>query len=100
MGFAQKSKVPKGVCRSPLAIFCNGPLFFAIFGPARGQIYGKTAEKIPKNQEIAFFVLMARKFGKSTVLFRWVDLAGGWVGNLEVHPSKAACKYALLVTSA
>ena len=52
----QKSKVPKWVCRSPLASFCNGPPFFVIFGPARGQIFGKKAEKIAKNRWIfAFF---------------------------------------------
>ena len=47
-GLTQKLKVPKWVCRSALASFCNGPPFFAIFGPARGQIFGKTAEKIVK----------------------------------------------------
>ena len=54
-GWSQKLKVPKWVCRSPLASFCNGPPFFAIFGPARGQIFRKTAEKIAKNRwKIAF----------------------------------------------
>ena len=44
-GLNQKLKVPKWVCRSTLASFCNGPPFFAIFGPARGQIFGKTVRK-------------------------------------------------------
>ena len=47
-GLTQKSKVPKWVCRSTLANFCNDPPFFAIYGPARDQIFGKTAEKIAK----------------------------------------------------
>ena len=55
-GLIQKSKVPKWVCRSPLASFCNGPPFFAIFGPARGQIFGKKVENILKNRlNFAFF---------------------------------------------
>ena len=44
-GLIQKLKVPKCVCRSTLANFCNEPSLFPIFGPARGQIFGKTAEK-------------------------------------------------------
>ena len=60
-GLIQKLKVPKWVCRSPLASFCNGPPFFAIFGPARGQIFGKTAEKIAKNRWI--FALRANNSG-------------------------------------
>ena len=48
-GLIQKLKVPKWVCRSPLASFCHGQPFFAIFGPTRGQIYGKKVEKIAKN---------------------------------------------------
>ena len=47
-GLSQKLKVPKWVCRSTLANFCNEPTLFAIFGPARGQIFGKKAEKIQK----------------------------------------------------
>ena len=47
-GLIQKSKVPKWVCRSPLASFCNGPPFFAIFGPDRGQIFGKRPKKYQK----------------------------------------------------
>ena len=47
-GLIQKLKVPKWVCRSTLASFCSDPPFFAIFGPARGQIYReKIAEKLP-----------------------------------------------------
>ena len=45
-GLTQKLKVPKWVCRSPLAFFEAAKPFCAIFGPARGQIYGKNAEKI------------------------------------------------------
>ena len=77
MGFAQKLKVPKWVCRSPLANFCNGQPFRAIFGPARGQIYGKNVEKICKMRVLgplgrffgknagqnAFFCLLYRKSG-------------------------------------
>ena len=48
-GLIQKLKVPKWVCRSSLASFCHGQPFSAIFGPARGQIFGKTHEKITKN---------------------------------------------------
>ena len=55
-GLSQKLKVPKWVCRSTLANFCNGPPFFAIFGPARGQIYGKIAEKILKNAGFSPFL--------------------------------------------
>ena len=40
----QKLKVPKCVCRSPLAVGEAAPTRFAIFGPARGQIFGKNAE--------------------------------------------------------
>ena len=63
--FEPKLKVPKWVCRSPLVSFCNGPPLFAIFGPARGQIYGKTAEKIPKKScknkgKIAFLDVLYR----------------------------------------
>ena len=55
-GLIQKLKVSKWVCRSPLASFCNEPTLFAIFGPARGQIFGKKAEKIAKHRWIfAFF---------------------------------------------
>ena len=44
LGLIQKSKVPKWVCRSPLAVVEAAPSLFAIFGPARGQIYyGKHA---------------------------------------------------------
>ena len=46
-GLIQKLKVPKWVCRSTLASFCHGQPFRAIFGPARGQIYGKW----PKNKK-------------------------------------------------
>ena len=42
-GLTQKSKVPKWVCRSTLA--SNGPPFFAIFGPARGQVFEKRPKK-------------------------------------------------------
>ena len=57
-GLTQKSKVPKWVCRSTLASFCNGPPFFAIFGPARGQIFGKKAEKITINEgKVVFWAL-------------------------------------------
>ena len=60
-GLSQKSKVPKWVCRSPLASFCSGQPFFAIFGPARGQIFGKKAEKIVKKMKeklsfLAFYI--------------------------------------------
>ena len=41
-------KVPKWVCRWTRAVFGSGPAFFAIFGPARGQIYGKTGDKTTK----------------------------------------------------
>ena len=51
----QKSKVPKWVCRSTLASFCNGQPFFAIFGPARGQIFLKNYEKIVENRLIFVF---------------------------------------------
>ena len=54
--FCPKSKVPKWVCRWTLAIFCNGPPFFAIFGPARGQIYKKKAEKIVKDALVTLFL--------------------------------------------
>ena len=53
MGFAQRLKVPKWVCRWTRAVFGSGQPFFAIFGPARGQIYGKTAEQIEKNRVLA-----------------------------------------------
>ena len=46
-GFDPKVKSSKmGLSISPLANFCNGQPFFAIFGPARGHIYGKNAKKI------------------------------------------------------
>ena len=48
MGFVQKLKVPKWVCRSTLASFCNDQPFFAIFGPARGQILEKRPKKYLK----------------------------------------------------
>ena len=64
-GLTQKLKVPKWVCRSTLASFCNEPSLFAIFGSARGQIFGKNAEKIAKNRW--FFVF----FCKSNVIFKW-----------------------------
>ena len=55
-GLIQKSKVPKWVCRSPLAVGEAAPTRFAIFGPARGQIFRKKVEKIAKKQRIfAFF---------------------------------------------
>ena len=58
---AQKSKVRNFFCRSPLASACNGPPFFAIFGPARGHIFGRKAEKIVKNEgKIAFLGLLYR----------------------------------------
>ena len=41
----QKLKVPKWVCRWTRASFRSGPPFFAIFDPARGQIYEKIHEK-------------------------------------------------------
>ena len=47
-GLVQKLKVLKWVCRSTLASVCNEPTLFAIFGPARGQIFGKEAEKNSK----------------------------------------------------
>ena len=47
-GLIRKLKVPKCVCRSTLASVCNDPSFLAIFGPARGQIFGKKADKIAK----------------------------------------------------
>ena len=49
-GLTQKLKVPKWVCRSTLASACNGPSLFSIFGPARGQIFGKKAKNIEKNE--------------------------------------------------
>ena len=60
-GSIPKSKVPKCVCRSTLASFCNEPTLFAIFGPARGQIYGKTGKKIVKKMKeklhfLAFYI--------------------------------------------
>ena len=48
-GLSQKLKVPKWVCRSPLAVGEAAPTRFAIFGPARGQIFGKKVEKNSKN---------------------------------------------------
>ena len=45
-GLTQKLKVPKWVCRSPLAHIGSGPPFFAIFGPARGRIFWKKADRI------------------------------------------------------
>ena len=56
-GLIQKLKVSKCVCRSTLASVCNEPTFFSIFGPARGQIFGKKAETILNNRLLfAFFV--------------------------------------------
>ena len=57
-GFAQKLKVPKWICRSPLAHFGSGPPFFAISGPARGQIYRKKIEKIIKIMVLAHLRLV------------------------------------------
>ena len=47
-GLIQKLKVPKCVYRSTLASVCNEPTLFAIFGPARGQIFGRTAKTYKK----------------------------------------------------
>ena len=47
----QKLKVPKWVCRSPLAVVEAARPFFAIFGSARGQIY----EKGTKNSKMRVF---------------------------------------------
>ena len=47
-GLTQKLKVPKWVCRSPLAVGEAAQPFFAIFGPARGQIYEKRPKKYKK----------------------------------------------------
>ena len=44
-GLTQKLKVSKCVCRSPLAVVEAASSLFAIFGSARGQIYGKKAKK-------------------------------------------------------
>ena len=52
-GLIQKLKVPKWVCRSPLAVREAAKPFRAIFGPARGQIYWKKAEKIQKIMVLA-----------------------------------------------
>ena len=49
-GSSQKLKVPKCVCRSTLASVRNEPTLSAIFGPARGQIFRKKAEKIEKQR--------------------------------------------------
>ena len=46
-GLTRKSKVPKWICRWTLASFRSGPPFFAIFGPARGQIYVPVATGPP-----------------------------------------------------
>ena len=54
-GLTQKSKVPKWVCRSTLASFCHGQPFFAIFGPARGHIFGNKAEQYRINDETLYF---------------------------------------------
>ena len=51
-GLLQKLKVPKGVCRWTRVVFGSGPPFFAIFGPARAQIYGEKAEKIKTMQDL------------------------------------------------
>ena len=55
-GLIQKSKVSKCVCRSTLASACNEPTLFSIFGPARGQIFGKKVEKIAKNTLVTLFL--------------------------------------------
>ena len=55
--FAQKSKVPKWVCRSPLASFRSGSPFFAIFDPARGQIFQKVAVSIAFRRFLPSFTL-------------------------------------------
>ena len=61
-GLTQKLKVPKWVCRSTLASFCHGPPFFAIFGPARGQIFAKKVEKYQKTDGfLSFLCLLYRK---------------------------------------
>ena len=60
-GMSQKLKVPKWVCRSPLANFCNGPPFSAIFGRASGQIY----QKISKNSKTSIKNCLFWAFGDS-----------------------------------
>ena len=52
-GLIQKFKVPKWVCRWTLASVCSGQPFFAIFGPARGQIYGERPKTCKKNRVLA-----------------------------------------------
>ena len=47
-GFDPKVKSPKMGLSSPLDNFWSDQPFFAIFGPARGQIYKKNAEKVRK----------------------------------------------------
>ena len=81
-GLIQKLKVPKWVCRSPLASFCNGPPFFAIFGRASGQIYGKTTKK---KQKIAFLVLGRRHQWPSPLQTRIP-----WMGFQAVMKSAAS----------
>ena len=49
-GLNQKLKVSRCVHRWTLASVCNKPTLFAIFGPARGQIFEKKTEKILKNR--------------------------------------------------
>ena len=50
-GLIQKLKVSNCVCRLTLASACNEPTLFAIFSPARGQIFGKNYEKILKTND-------------------------------------------------
>ena len=57
-GVAQKFKMSKWICRSPLAYFRSGPPFFLIFVPTRGQIYFKkiyNGTKIKKNDVLGSF---------------------------------------------
>ena len=78
-GLSQKSKVPKWVCRSTLAIFGGGQPFRAIFGPARGQIFGKKTENIVKNIKNTENVLRPKNaeniFKKAivTLFLEWAD---------------------------
>ena len=69
-GLTQKLKVSKCVCRSPLAIGEAAPSSFAIFGPARGQIHGKNAKNILKNELMLALTALAhdRSLPQSVVL--------------------------------
>ena len=69
-GLIQKSKVPKWVCRQTRAVFGSGQPFRAIFGPARGQIYGKMTKKMQVLARRAFTLVFINGFlgrGKKVV---------------------------------